>query len=134
MIALDLLQTGRGLSDIRKVEIGSKERHRPGPCDHRDLRIRVLGHAPVDVLIVTWAELKTLPFPARVPDQVGQKCAGVVVAQGGPVAERPIQCRLPFGIIHLVRRKEMTMHTAFVARANQTSKFSKSSEKPWNME
>src|SRR5690606_975806 len=47
--------------------------------------------------------------PPRVPDQVGQEAAGVVVAQGGTVRQAAVVDRGPAGKLHPPRRKEMAV-------------------------
>ncbi len=67
-------------------------------------------HEPADVLIVARAELKTLPFTAGVPDQVGQKRRRVVVAQLHAVAQRAaIDCLLAREL-HPSGRKQRAVH------------------------
>ncbi len=74
------------------------------------MRVRVFGHAPVDVLVVHRAELETLAFASGIPDQIGQKGTAIVIPQHRIVRQGTVQRGLAFSKMHTVRGKEMPMH------------------------
>ena len=71
------------------------------------MRIGVAHDQLVDVLGVSWTELKTLSLAAHIPDQVCQKRARVIIAADRTVIERTIEPAQairefdPFGIIKM---------------------------------
>ena len=74
------------------------------------MRIRILGHTPVDLLIVHRAELKTLTLAPGVPNQIGQESTGIVIAQHRVVRQGTVQRGFPTREMHTVGGKEMPMH------------------------
>lgn len=96
MRGLDPLQPG-GLGAGRgEIGILGHQRNRPGSGDDRDLRVGIGCHEPVAGLKVARRELEHLPVAPRVPDEIGQKGARVMVAcrrcrsaRHGRTARRP---------------------------------------------
>ena len=106
---LDLLEAGSLGPDFGEGAVRAPERDGESPGQDEDARVWIAGDETCDVLHVAGAELEALGFAARVPDQVGQEAARIVVTQGGGVGQPAFEDGLTVSEFGAVGSEEMAM-------------------------